>query len=292
MGYDQPLYGIQRPTFVEVDEKLSSLEKLASFYTEGMRKVQPHGPYCVAGWSSGGVVAFEIAHQLVKQGEEVAFLGVIDFKAPYQRSPRKHHIRSIGKGRIRFGRFRIFLKFFRSLPYFIKEFYVLLKVALSYTRDGLYLKYSNPRGKERDVVPADEKPTLIEYFKWFWVSAIRDKLLDRAEVANVVSRNSDLMLIELPTVRHTLGRVGKDIRITQRYIPKKYNGTITLFNAGSFEGDAASASDPTMGWHELTSGEVVVRKIPGNHMAVLRKPYVEPFANIVKDCLAKALRDH
>jgi thioesterase domain-containing protein len=44
--------------------------------------VQPHGPYHLAGWSFGGVVAYEMAVQLERAGERVAFAGVLDTVAP------------------------------------------------------------------------------------------------------------------------------------------------------------------------------------------------------------------
>jgi thioesterase domain-containing protein len=47
-----------------------------------IREVQPTGPYRVAGWSSGGVLAYEIASQLVGQNETVEFVGLIDTAAP------------------------------------------------------------------------------------------------------------------------------------------------------------------------------------------------------------------
>jgi thioesterase domain-containing protein len=43
-----------------------------------MRELQPNGPYLIAGWCYGGIVAVEMAQQLLKQGEEVAFLGLLE----------------------------------------------------------------------------------------------------------------------------------------------------------------------------------------------------------------------
>jgi thioesterase domain-containing protein len=42
-----------------------------------IRKIQPSGPYRLAGWSLGGTVAHEMAHQLLGSGESVEFLGLI-----------------------------------------------------------------------------------------------------------------------------------------------------------------------------------------------------------------------
>jgi thioesterase domain-containing protein len=47
---------------------------MAASYLDAVREVQPAGPYSLGGWSFGGLVAFEMARQLVSAGEEVAIL--------------------------------------------------------------------------------------------------------------------------------------------------------------------------------------------------------------------------
>jgi thioesterase domain-containing protein len=51
---------------------------MASAHVAQLRTVQPNGPYLLAGWSFGGVLAFEMARQLVALGERVDFLGLLD----------------------------------------------------------------------------------------------------------------------------------------------------------------------------------------------------------------------
>ena len=55
-----------------------TIEALAQLYVGQLRLRQPLGPYRLAGWSLGGVVAFEMARILEQQGESVDFLGLID----------------------------------------------------------------------------------------------------------------------------------------------------------------------------------------------------------------------
>ena len=52
----------------------TTIEEIASHYLEDIRKHQPHGPYYLGGGCEGAYVAFELALQLQKQGEEVACL--------------------------------------------------------------------------------------------------------------------------------------------------------------------------------------------------------------------------
>jgi thioesterase domain-containing protein len=78
LGPDQPVYGLQ-----DVGDDLGRpVERIAAEHLRAVRAVQPHGPYHLAGWSFGGVVAYEMAVQLERAGERVAFAGVLDTVAP------------------------------------------------------------------------------------------------------------------------------------------------------------------------------------------------------------------
>ncbi|MGZ4164628.1 MAG: thioesterase domain-containing protein, partial [Tumebacillaceae bacterium] len=79
---DRPIYGLQSPGLEDDQEVLTSVEAMATAYLEDIRTVQPEGPYLLAGWSFGGVVAFEMAQQLQTHGQEVAFLGMLDAHEP------------------------------------------------------------------------------------------------------------------------------------------------------------------------------------------------------------------
>ncbi|HYD80120.1 MAG TPA: amino acid adenylation domain-containing protein [Paucimonas sp.] len=89
------LWGIQVPGFeAATDDPISvqhaplaledhrSFPLLAAHYCEVMKKVQPTGPYRVLGWSSGGLLALEIARQLQERGETVSFIGMVDSQVP------------------------------------------------------------------------------------------------------------------------------------------------------------------------------------------------------------------
>ena len=59
-----------------------TIQELANTYIKTIKKVQPHGPYYVAGWSLGGTIAFEIASQLEQKNDDISFLALIDSPAP------------------------------------------------------------------------------------------------------------------------------------------------------------------------------------------------------------------
>lgn len=66
-----------RPTETH-GQRQTSLEEMAAIHLTQMRAIQPAGPYLIAGWSFGGVLAYEIAQQLITNGDAVEFLGLID----------------------------------------------------------------------------------------------------------------------------------------------------------------------------------------------------------------------
>jgi thioesterase domain-containing protein len=79
---DQPFYGIQDPHLHSDEPPQLSIEEMASAYIELIREVQPTGPYALGGWSFGGIVAYEMAQQLSRMGEQVSRLFLLDTSAP------------------------------------------------------------------------------------------------------------------------------------------------------------------------------------------------------------------
>ena len=58
--------------------------EMAARYIEEIQQVQPQGPYLIAGFCGQGILVYEMAQQLRKQGETVAFLGVMEAAAPVE----------------------------------------------------------------------------------------------------------------------------------------------------------------------------------------------------------------
>jgi amino acid adenylation domain-containing protein len=82
LGLEQPFYGLQSPPANYFPESGVSIEQLATLYNQEIRSVQPRGPYLLSGWSMGGLVAWEMAQQLRKEGEIISLLALIDAAAP------------------------------------------------------------------------------------------------------------------------------------------------------------------------------------------------------------------
>lgn len=79
---DQPFYGVQDHFAYKEGDPEIPIEEMASIYVQAIRMMQPVGPYLLGGWSFGGLVAFEMARQLVELGQEVPLLVLVDAGAP------------------------------------------------------------------------------------------------------------------------------------------------------------------------------------------------------------------
>lgn len=78
LGPDQPIYGLRARGMDGREAPLTRIEDMASAYLQEVTQVQPHGPYLILGRCMGSRIAFEMAQQLVRRGETVALLGLID----------------------------------------------------------------------------------------------------------------------------------------------------------------------------------------------------------------------
>jgi thioesterase domain-containing protein/acyl carrier protein len=78
---EQPLYGLQAAGIEPGTTASQSISEMAHSYVDAIRRVQPHGPYHIGGWSLGGVIAFEMARQLEAQGHDAGSVLLLDSAA-------------------------------------------------------------------------------------------------------------------------------------------------------------------------------------------------------------------
>ncbi|MFD2466291.1 amino acid adenylation domain-containing protein [Amycolatopsis silviterrae] len=78
LGTDRPVHAF-RAVGLEADEKpYEDIPEMAAMYVAEMLAVQPEGPHIIGGHSSGGVVAFEMANQLIERGFKRPLLVMVD----------------------------------------------------------------------------------------------------------------------------------------------------------------------------------------------------------------------
>ena len=83
LGEDQPVYGLVPRGLNGRESYHISVEEMAAHYVEAIRTARPEGPYRLVGHSFGGLVAFEVARQLIAQGGVVSLLGLVDTIEPH-----------------------------------------------------------------------------------------------------------------------------------------------------------------------------------------------------------------
>jgi iterative type I PKS product template protein len=82
VGAGWAVWGLFSPFLKTPHEYHCGVYGMANKFIGEMKRRQPHGPYSLAGWSAGGVIAYEIVYQLTKGGEDVENLVIIDAPCP------------------------------------------------------------------------------------------------------------------------------------------------------------------------------------------------------------------
>jgi thioesterase domain-containing protein/acyl carrier protein len=95
LGPELPFYGLQAQGADGRLPPLPTIEAMASQYVEAIRGVDPQGPYRLAGYSAGGVIALEMAQQLIDSGAEVSLLAMIDTLSPAAAARKVPYLRKL-----------------------------------------------------------------------------------------------------------------------------------------------------------------------------------------------------
>jgi len=89
MGYSQlgelinrPLYGIQAESRSDDADRHLDIIELAKEYVAELQQHQPNGPYSLGGWSSGALIAVEMAAQIEAAGKNVKHVFILDGPTP------------------------------------------------------------------------------------------------------------------------------------------------------------------------------------------------------------------
>jgi aspartate racemase len=111
MEGDRPIFGLQAVGQEGSEPPINDVKEMAETYIKAMRVVQPTGPYFIAGYCFGGIVAYEMACQLKSSGEQVGLAGVFEGYAPVRKGARDSILRPA-----------MILNFIRNLPFWFQDF--------------------------------------------------------------------------------------------------------------------------------------------------------------------------
>lgn len=254
---EYPVYGLQPYAKAAYPMLHTRIPEMAAYYIEKMRLVQPHGPYLVGGMCAGGVIAFEIAQQLEKQGETVALVALID--AADVAAPKR-------VGRISAQRLKRFTGAFNaeeSLKPHQRLGGIVAKVGQKVTNLVIYETQSRFLRLQDRI-----RLSLLRFY------------LDKG-----FSLPSFLQHFSVRQV-YTFAE--------QDYVPEGVlQGKVVLFRAtagtGSDEPWIEVYSDPLFGWDKRVTRDIEAYDIPGGHSSMLQEPHVQEMAEILQQSMDAAL---
>ncbi|GAX45188.1 amino acid adenylation domain-containing protein [Tolypothrix sp. NIES-4075] len=259
LGTNQPFYGLQ-PIGLDGETPLTHIEDMAAHYIEALRKVQPKGPYYLGGWSFGGWIAFEMAQQLQKSGDEVALLAVLDTLAPI-----KSNIPDFGNG-------------FKFL------FTIVARYIWSFFFDYLRLITAPSKNKIKSLI--FRLPNFPKFIQWLETNLFSHFILGEAAIANSMPDESRLRILNELTIRPMLRVFYANNQAVLNYVPQVYPKRITLLRTAVQS--SIAEQDLSMGWNQLSVEKTEIHTIPGNHLTMLRKPHIQILAEQLRICIEKA----
>ena len=79
---DQPFYALQPPAMDWETVGCTEVAAMAAYYVQRLREIQPNGPYRLLGTSFGGLIVYQMAIELQRQGARVDRLILVDSASP------------------------------------------------------------------------------------------------------------------------------------------------------------------------------------------------------------------
>ncbi len=261
MGNDRPFLALEAAGLDGEAEPEATLSDLAARYVSAIVEAHPEGPYHLGGWSLGGLVAFEMARQLLENGREVGVLALIDAQAPpadRRRDAKTRELavrlRTLGEGVEALG-----------LIESVEDAEALAEVA-----EELASGFGGDVGR------------MFDHLRAMPAEAQRETILKAFGIDRVYHQEAGPERVE---------RLWKVLRANflagARYDPSGvYPGRVTLFRAGVRAADRRA--DPSMGWSRLAGGGVSVVDVPGDHASILAAPGVRMLAKGLRAAIQTA----
>ncbi len=267
----QPFYGFPDLDFEALEQsgEPATVETIARCCIEEIRAVRPHGPYYLGGYSFGGLVAYEMARQLLEAGEEVPFLAMLDSSIPdHSEVPPgltvEYALHQLNRCWVRL--------YMTSYTW---------KLLLGYGRDALRLTVGRLFSKPSK---GGEHLTWRDYLRWIQLDTSVQYYLIHAGLVKPTIRERRLEMVKEQLVRHSTKSMVSSKQAMAGYTLKPIPVKVTLFRA-EHNPSGSEKRDPTFGWEGYAQKGVDVVVVPGNHMVLIRWP----FANDLGRALQKAI---
>ena len=273
LGADQPFYVLEPYNFDGLSSMLT-FEEIAAAHLKSLRAAQPEGPYLLGGWCNGGLLAYEMAQQLLAEEQKVDLLVLMDcVPLTYQANLRLLHHMISGLGMlIRLDEGKQ-LDWFLSLRHLYRYGFLSLRHLYRYVRHTYrYMRYR----QFRKLDPS-------ERWLYFGAKKFNESLPEKPEEIVAVPKPGDPELafpgLDRKTLRQDYPGVYEWIALD--YKPRSlYPGKVTFFWS---EGEIYR-----YGWLKMeATSEVEIHLIPGDHVTC-RTNYLHDLTEHLKDCLGRA----
>ena len=248
LGQQQPTFALQTPGLQPNETTPTTLEALASYHVEAVRTQQPTGPYRLAGHSSGGRVAFEMAHQLEQAGEQIEFLGILDTSAPNPTRIAKRHPKDDGSERFQLG-------------IMLRGFSILTGIDLPLTLEDLYDLPDTKQAYEQTLACLQQHQIV------FTAEDTIEKLHRWVQTFRVTRE----------------GHVNYQTQAQLTCPIQLFRTSVSMLPANTAK--IYTDNRPVLGWKTYTQAKVFEIPVPGTHMSMVTRPHVQILAMAIRECL-------
>jgi thioesterase domain-containing protein len=152
-------WGIRADKIKDFAPREINLKDTAKNYIKKIKQVQPQGPYNIAGWSMGGLIAFEMIGQLERAGEHTRFFSIIDSASVPRKIAGKPGFKFTVKSEIEF------VKKYLKDERIIKKLKQLKDINSLWSTIVAYFEEMNSKGEATEEVALIGNSMKIPYIK-------------------------------------------------------------------------------------------------------------------------------
>lgn len=256
---DQPFYGLQPIGLDGKDKFHTSIAEMAAHYIKEIQTINPDGPYLLGGYCFGGVVAFEMAQQLISKGCKVSLLAQFNAVSPtFSYNNLKPLITLTDKD-----------KPVRSKPKALSDAAVSPKknILLTTKEKVLFSLRKIKAGVKREMT---------------WGKFKVDGYL--LQTAKLIYECYIKMGIKCPEQVRKWYFYASNSEMVKAYQPKPFPGELIIFRSPGIY------VDPHLGWSDFVTGKITTVDIPGHHKdrrQIMNEPFVQITAKELKKVIEK-----
>ena len=239
LGKDQPLYGLQSLGLDGQHAPFTKMEAIAEHFLKEIRTLQPEGPYLLGGMSFGGMVAFEMAQQLRRAGQEASMLAILDTLLDRQD----------------FGNSGAWARLRNTVGF-------------------LYRRVKFHSGKLIHASPAERSAYWKKLLDRFRRRRNSKTWRTGNQIQQVVEQMQAGIQIDLPQAFKTVNEA--NLAAIKSYQPKPFPGHASLYRAT--DQGLAGEFDTEANWRHLVPNGLRIHAVPGHHLSILEEPNVRELA--------------